>query len=138
MVFTFPFAVRLRMARDPKALSAVLRCCKRALFTQLRRRSRALGIKDGRPAAITAIQVYGGALNLNVHFHVITPDALFVVTDDALRIEHLSPPTDEDIDALLATVRRKVERLFEYGQLAVDEVAVEVSTDDRWCYDHDK
>ncbi|MBW2736118.1 MAG: transposase [Deltaproteobacteria bacterium] len=35
------------------------------------------GIKDGCPAAITAIQVYGGALNLNVHFHVITPDALF-------------------------------------------------------------
>ncbi|MBW2733849.1 MAG: transposase [Deltaproteobacteria bacterium] len=83
-----------------------------------------------RPSAgaITAIQVYGGALNLNVHFHVITPDVLFVVTDNALRIEHLPPPTDEDIDALLATVRRKVERLFEYGQLAVDEVAVEDDT----------
>lgn len=63
IVFTVPFAVRLRMARDPKALSTVLRCCQRTLFAQLRRRGRAMGIKDGRPTAITAIQIYGGALN---------------------------------------------------------------------------
>ncbi|MBW2735297.1 MAG: transposase [Deltaproteobacteria bacterium] len=92
---------------------------------QLRRRGRALGIRDGRPAAITAIQVFGGALNLNVHFHVIAPDALFVADGESLHIEHLPPPTDEDIDALLATVRRKVARLFERGLLAVDEVASE-------------
>ena len=125
VVFTFPFVVRLRMACDPKALSVVLRCCKRALFAQLRRRGRALGMKVGRPAAIVAIQVFGGALNLNVHFHVVVPDALFVIDGETLRIEHLPPPTDEDIDALLATVRRKVTSLFERGPLAADEVAVE-------------
>jgi hypothetical protein len=126
VVFTFPFPLRLRMAQEPKAVSAVLRCCTRALFAQLRRRGRKLGIRNGRPAALTAVQVFGSALNLNVHFHLVTLDGLFVVDDNgSLRIEHLPPPTDADVQALLGAVQRRVERLLTRGQLATDDVAVE-------------
>jgi hypothetical protein len=126
VVFTFPFPLRLRMAQDPKAVSAVLRCCTGALFAQLRRRGRKLGIPDGRPAALTAVQVLGSALNLNVHFHLVTMDGLFVLDDKgSLHIEYLPPPTDADVHALLGAVQRRVERLLTQGKLATDDVAVE-------------
>lgn len=125
IVFTFPFPIRLRMAQDEKALSAVLRACMRTLFNQLRRRGRTLGIRDGKPAAVVATQLFGGALNSNVHFHAVVVDGLFVVADDGLRLVDLPPPTDADVQALLKTVSRRVNRLFENGPFAVDEVAVE-------------
>jgi len=31
---------------------------------------------------VTAIQRFGGALNLNVHFHSLMPDGSFVISDD--------------------------------------------------------
>ena len=67
VVFTFPVPLRLAMFRQPSVLSLVLQRCVRALFAQLRRRAKAQGVDQPLPAALTAIQRFGGSLNVNVH-----------------------------------------------------------------------
>jgi hypothetical protein len=67
VVFTFPVPLRLAMFRQPSVLSLVLPRCVRALFAQLRRRARAQDVDHPLPAALSAIQRFGGSLNVNVH-----------------------------------------------------------------------
>lgn len=66
------------MFRHQSVVSLVLQRTLRALFAQLRRRAKALGADQALPAALTAIQRFGGSLNPNVPFHVTIPDGVFV------------------------------------------------------------
>ncbi len=42
--------------------------------------------------AITFVQRFGGALNLNVHFHCVIPDGVFVRENGNVRFVALAPP----------------------------------------------
>jgi hypothetical protein len=49
------------------------------------------------------IQRFGGALNLNVHFHTVIPDGVFVAAGDGpARYFPIAQPRDEDVAAILA------------------------------------
>jgi hypothetical protein len=73
---SFPFELRHRIAWDHKLCRAVLGVYMRALRGFYRKRAKALGYRDGRTGTVTVIQRFGGALNLNVHFHTLTVDGL--------------------------------------------------------------
>ena len=78
-VLSVPFALRVRLAADPAMLNAV----SRVLWEEMRRWYRGVsGVARGgdvrvEAAAITFVQRFGGALNLNVHFHVVTADGVW-------------------------------------------------------------
>jgi len=42
-----------------------------------RQGARRYGIRDGRSGCVTVIQRFGGALNLNIHFHTLLFDGVF-------------------------------------------------------------
>jgi len=48
-----------------------------AVLSALRRRARRQGVADGRSGAVVCVQRFGGALNLNVHFHALVLDGVF-------------------------------------------------------------
>jgi len=56
-VLTFPWPLRLPLARDAALLSAALGVFRRTLFAWLRRRGRTQGIADGHPGAITFVHL---------------------------------------------------------------------------------
>src|SRR5213594_1431958 len=71
-VLTLPVALRYRMAFNAGLTAQVLRAFTRTLFASLRRRARRCRkIRYAHPGAVTFIQRFGDALNLNVHFHEI-------------------------------------------------------------------
>jgi hypothetical protein len=39
---------------------------------------------EGQCGAVTLIQRFGSALNLNVHFHMLVPDGLYLTDEDRL------------------------------------------------------
>lgn len=84
------------------------------------------GPQGGRPGwpggAVTAIQRFGSALNLNVHFHTLVIDGV-IAEDDAgrQRLHPMPPPSDEDVGRLLAQIRRRVLRLLERRGISLDE-----------------
>jgi hypothetical protein len=76
--------------------------------------ARALGFTQVKPGAVTFLHQAGGALNLNPHPHSIIPDGVFVCEPEqpALFLE-LGPPTQREVEVVLATIVRRVGRLLE-------------------------
>src|SRR5438034_6593816 len=73
-VLSLPFALRYRLAYDSEMVTAVLVVFIRALFGLYRRMARDSGIEQIQCGAVTFVQRFGSAANLNLHFHVIAID----------------------------------------------------------------
>src|SRR5207245_6882922 len=62
-------------------------------------------------------QRFGGGLNLNIHFHTLLFDGVFVAEGDGdtLGFQPLPPPppTDEEVGVVLARIASRVQRLLE-------------------------
>jgi hypothetical protein len=59
------------------------------------------------------IQRFGGGLNLNVHFHTLAFDGVFVRSPARpLEFQPALPPSDAEVEQVLGTIRRWVERLL--------------------------
>jgi hypothetical protein len=121
-VLSLPFELRYRLAWDHKLCRAVLAVYTRALFGFYRKRARALGYRDGRTGTVTVIQRFGGALNLNVHFHTLAVDGVFVrEPDGSLSFAAAKAPTDGEVEALLGVIRKRVLRLLVRRGLLCEE-----------------
>ena len=103
------------LARDVGLCTAVLGLFVRAVFAYQRRRGRELGI-EGQNAAVSFVQRFGSALQLNVHFHVLVPEGLFAAPSPGAppraTFLALPPPSDEEVDSLLQTVMHRMVRLL--------------------------
>lgn len=109
-VFTLPKRLRFLLAWRPTLISLALRLFLRALFSWQRRCARRQGVKDPLCGAVTMIQRFGSALNLNLHFHTLVPDGAFHEDADGQMLFHpLGPPTRSDLSRLL---RKIVPRLL--------------------------
>jgi len=107
-VLSLPFALRYRLAYDAPLTSAVLGVFVRTVFGSLRRRARKQwGVARGQCGAVTFVQRFGGALNLNVHFHSLLLDGVYASgPDGALRFLPLPPPEDAEVERVVGQVAR--------------------------------
>ena len=115
-VLSLPYPLRLWLAYDPGLCTAVLRVYLRALLGQHQRRARAeQGLPRGQSGAVTFIQRFGSALNLNVHFHTLVFDGVFTCPENGAIPEFhtLPPPSDAQIADLVAKIARRIVRLLE-------------------------
>ena len=52
-------------------------------------------------------------MNLNVHFHSLTPDGIFELEEEGpARLVPLPPPEDEDVEAILRRVIRRAVKIL--------------------------
>lgn len=122
-VLSFPRRLRFLAARRPALASRLLDVFTRAVFAWQRRSARRLGVANPRTGAVTAVQRFGGALNLNVHFHTLVPDGVFALDGDGpARFVALPPPRDEDVVAILERVVRRTAKAL----VGLDETDSEV------------
>jgi hypothetical protein len=111
-VLTLPRPVRLLMARDKMVLSQVLSILLRTLFSFQRRAAKKDGFDNVLPGSITFVQLFGSALNLNVHYHALLMDGVFVDTgpEKELVFLELMAPTQKDVEHLIRKLARRVKR----------------------------
>ena len=76
-VLSLPHWLRYVLAWNHGLCRAVLAAYVRALLAFQRQRARRLGVRDGQSGTLTVIQRFGGALNLNIHFHTLVLDGVF-------------------------------------------------------------
>jgi hypothetical protein len=126
-VLSLPHALRYRLAWDHALCRAVLTIYTRVLLGFERRRAQRRGIVDGRSGTVTAIQRFGGGVQLNVHFHTLVLEGVFATAPDgSTRFDPAPPPTDREVARLLATIRTRILRLLRRrGVLASDGEDVE-------------
>ena len=68
-----------------------------------------------KPGAVTLIQCFGGALNLNIHFHMLFLDGVFISSsnDHAVMFRSVKAPTKNELTRLTHTIAQRVGRYLE-------------------------
>ncbi len=109
-VLTLPMQLRFLLAWRPKLIGLTLTLFLRSLFAWQRRCARRQGISKPLCGAVTCIQRFGSALNLNLHFHTLVPDGVFFEDSEGnVQFHPLPPPTVPDLEKL---ARRLIPRLL--------------------------
>jgi hypothetical protein len=109
-VLSVPFELRLLLARDPRALTAVGRIFVQEIFRSQRERAGLSGLRSTASGAVCFPQRFGGSMNLNVHFHVVVPDGVFTAAKSAARADFWRRPTPDrmDLETLTVNVEMRV------------------------------
>lgn len=121
-VLTVPFPLRFLFAAYPELMSRVLGIVTRAISAHLAHQA-GLSRREAHTGAVTLIQRFGSALNLNIHFHMLFLDGVYVQDPNAeYGFRRTSPPTVEQLHDLLQRISQRVARFLERrGILERDE-----------------
>jgi ribosomal protein S27E len=112
-VLSLPFALQFLLATDPDSLTLVLRTVYRAISCfQLGQAG--LTRATGYPCAVTLIQRFGSALNLNIHLHMIFPDRVYVPVEGAPpEFRRVPVPTGAELQALVQQIAACIGKVLE-------------------------
>lgn len=112
-VLSLPFALRFLLATDPDSLTRVLRTVYRAI-SSFQLRQAGLTRATGFPGAVTLIQRFGSALNLNIHFHMIFLAGVYVPLEGAAPVfRHVPAPTGAELQELVQQIATRIGKVLE-------------------------
>jgi len=112
-VLSFPFQLRFLFASRPEIMGRVLGIVYRIIATHLVKKA-GLTHNSARTGAVTLIQRFGSALNLNVHFHMLFLDGVYVDGPHELaRFRWVRAPTTQELNHLAHTIAQRVGRFLE-------------------------
>ena len=113
-VLSVPFPLRFLFARQPAVMGKVLGIVYRAIATHLTRTA-GYTKASAQAGAVTLIQCFGGALNANVHFHMLFLDGVYIDSTHGsrARFRWVKAPTSEDLTQLTHTIAHRVARYLE-------------------------
>ena len=112
-VISFPFPLRYLFAAHPHAMGKVLGIVYRAISTHLIHKA-GYRIKDGTTGAVTLIQRFGSALNLNIHFHILFLDGVYAYHDNGQpRFQRVRAPDKSELVDLVQSISQRVGRCLE-------------------------
>jgi len=80
-VLSVPFPLRWLFASDPRVLGKALLVVTRAIGSYLVKKA-GFTHKNAKTRAVTLIQRFGSALNLNIHFHMLFLDGVYEVDSE--------------------------------------------------------
>ena len=122
-VISFPFQLRFLFACYPKIMSKVLSIVTRVISTHLIQKG---GFKQStaRTGAVTFIQRFGSALNLNVHYHMLFLDGIYIdgFTKEKQIFKRVKAPTSAELDILVHRISQRVARYLTKQGLLVEDI----------------
>ncbi len=134
-VLSFPIPLRFLLAAHPHLLSPVLQVVNRAISTFLTPQA---GLKrtQATTGAVTLIQRFGSAANLNIHLHGLVLDGVYDTTGEVPIFHPVRAPTPEQLNTLLnQIIRRLMKLLTRQGYLVEEQDRIfmaETPTDPPW------
>jgi hypothetical protein len=112
-VISFPFPLRYLFAAHPHAMGKVLGIVYRAISTHLIHKA-GFSLKDGATGAVTLVQRFGSALNLNIHFHILFMDGVYGYRDNRPpRFQRVKAPDKSELEDLVQLISQRVGRSLE-------------------------
>jgi len=110
-VLSVPFPLRFLFASKPKVMGKVLSIVYRTIATHLTRKA-GYTKTTAQAGAVTLIQCFGGALNLNIHFHMLFLDGVYTDSAHGPRKQFcwVKAPTSNELTHTIA--RRVVHRNY--------------------------
>jgi hypothetical protein len=132
-----PIPLRSLFAVYPELLAPVLQIIHRVIATHLIKQA---GVKRSEAAtgAVTLIQRFGSAANLNIHLHGLVLDGVYHTGADGALVFHAAPAlTGEKLQALLDKIITRVLRLLTREGHLVEEEGVTYVADAHGIIDSD-
>jgi hypothetical protein len=127
-VLSFPMPARFWMARNPRLMSSLLNIFMRAVHRYYKNsflKSSGINHREYKiqTGSLTVIQRFGGALNLNIHFHTLFLDGVYISKVETLSEAPIFVPNNplqtEEVEKLLKTIqKRMVRHLIKRGLLS--------------------
>ena len=113
MVPTFPHPLRFLFAARPQVPSQVPGVVCRAISTRLIKKTGFTVASGAKTGAVTPIQRFGSAPNLNIHFHMLLLDGACDFKGRRPTFHRAPRPTPAELTKLLHTIGQRVARLLE-------------------------
>ena len=113
-VLSFPYPLRFLFASRPGIMGQVLGIVYRVIAGHLIKKA-GFTRKEARTGAVTLIQRFGSALNLNLHFHMLFLDGVYVVGADGTVawFRWVRAPTTAELAELTHTIAERVGRFLQ-------------------------
>jgi ribosomal protein S27E len=128
-VLSLPHALRFRLATNPDVLTVVLAAVYRTISGYLLEKTGLTRI-TGDTGAVTLVQRFGSALNLNVHFHMLFLDGAYLTHGtEAPVFRQIAPPSAGDLQELVQRIATRV------GQLLEQRGLIERDCENAWLAD---
>lgn len=116
-VLSFPFQLRFLFASRPEIMGRVLGIVYRVIATHLVKKA-GHNHKTAHTGAVTLIQRFGSAFNLNIHFHMLFLDGVYVDScHEAARFRWVKAPTSAELTQLAHATAHRVGRFRERQSL---------------------
>jgi rRNA maturation protein Nop10 len=138
-VLSVPFPLRFLFASNPKAMTGALGIVYRAISTHLAHKA-GFAKPLVQTGAVTLIQRFGSALNLNIHFHMLFLDGVYIDGSNRhpVRFRRVKAPTRGELVQLTHTIAHRVARYLERqgllerdtGNIYLTPEAVDASDED--------
>jgi len=123
-VLSLPIPLRVLLAAQPQLLTPVLQVVHRVLSGFLLGQ---VGLKPGQQAdsgAVTLIQRFGSAANLNIYLHCLVLDGVYRRTDAHPVFVEACAPTDEDLQGVLHKIIGRILKLLVHRGVLAEEQGV--------------
>jgi ribosomal protein S27E len=108
-VLSVPYLLRYLFATNPQVMSQVLTIVHRVIGTFLIKRARMTVRSGAQSGAVTLIQRFGSALNLNPHFHMLYLNGVY---DANGYFWPAKTPTCEDLDVIAHTIAKRLSEMI--------------------------
>jgi hypothetical protein len=112
-VLSLPIPLRLLLARNPSELSKVMQIIHRAISTHIVNKA-GFTTKQAKTGAVTLIQRFGSALNLNIHFHMLFLEgAINENSWGGTTFTRIKSPCHNDMVELVHTISHRIAKYLE-------------------------
>jgi hypothetical protein len=110
MGFISPYAHRFLLSSHPKLLTSTIGIFNRATSSFYKQKAKSVRIKNPQVGSLVVIQRFGGALNLNMHFHSLFMDGVFYEDESQKQTFKAIVPSDEDVKCLVHKIKTRINR----------------------------
>ena len=110
-MLSLPIPLRGLFAVHPELLTLVLRIVHRAINTHLIKQTH-IERKDAATGAVTLIQRFGSAANLNTHLHALVLDGVYQITAEGAVFIEATGPSPAQLQTLLHKIIKRIMKLL--------------------------
>jgi len=127
-VLSFPIPLRFLFASHPHLLAPVLQIVHRTISGFLIQQA---GLKrtEAATGAVTLIQRFGSAANLNIHLHCLVLDGVYRTTEGVPVFHAVRAPTATQLQALLSRIIKRLKRLLTPQGYLIEELGMTTLAD---------
>ena len=119
-VVSCPIPLRHLFATQPQLLSPVLQVIHRALSTFVITHA-GLTRKQAQTGAVTLIQRFGSAANLNIHLHGLLLDGVYRLTDSGPVFQAIPAPSAEQLQTVLTRIITRILKILTRNGALIEE-----------------